>query len=330
MTNLKKNQLSTLNSYSPVRYLQGPHLETMIPGLFRKIKKIVPLSEQVSTPDGDFLELDWYLKNSSTLAIISHGLEGSSDRAYMKGMAKIFNDNNLDALCWNYRGCGHKMNLKPQLYHSGATADLDTVVKVAIDKGYTEIVLIGFSLGGNITLKYVGEQENNLSPLIKAAIAFSVPLDLAAGSRELLKPHNWLYSQRFLRNLKLKVRAKHQQFPDLFKVNGLREVKDLKAFDDLYTGPIHGFIDADDYYNQSSAIRYLEGIKIPCLIVNAKNDPFLPAECYPVELIEKLPTIIFETPGHGGHVGFMELNREGYYWSEKRALAFAHLHFNAR
>ncbi len=321
--------MSEINSYAPVRFLQGPHLETMIPGLFRKLKKIVPATEKVNTPDGDFLQLDWYLNDSSTLAIISHGLEGSSDRAYMKGMAKIFIDNNIDALCWNYRGCGSEMNIKPRLYHSGATADLDTVVKVAAEKGYAQIILIGFSLGGNITLKYVGEEENKLSPLIKAAITFSVPLDLAAGSRELLKPYNWLYSRRFLRNLKLKVKVKHQQFPELIKLNGLQEVNNLWKFDDLYTGPIHGFIDAEDYYYQCSAIRYLEGINIPCLIVNAKNDPFLPAECYPVELIEKLPHIVFESPEHGGHVGFMELNREGYYWSEKRALAFANLHLTA-
>ena len=218
------------------------------------------------------------------------------------------------------------MNIKPRLYHSGATTDLDTVVKVAIDKGYKEIVLIGFSLGGNITLKYVGEQGKNLSSQIKAAIAFSVPLDLAAGGREISKPHNWMYSKRFLRNLKIKIRIKHQQFPEIIKLNGLNEVNNLRDFDDVYTGPIHGFEGADDYYSKCSAVRFLAGISIPSLIVNAKNDPFLPDECYPYKLIEQCPDIIFETPDHGGHVGFVELNSEGYYWSDKRALAFARQH----
>lgn len=315
-----------INSYKPLRFLQGQHLETILPNLLRKVKQVTPTAEKIDTPDGDFLQLDWHLKGSSTLAIISHGLEGNSDRPYMKGMAKIFTDNNIDALCWNYRGCGSEMNIKPRLYHSGATTDLDTVVKVALDKGYKEIVLIGFSLGGNITLKYAGEQGKNLPSQIKAVIAFSVPLDLAAGGREISKPHNWMYSKRFLRNLKIKIRIKHQQFPEIIKLNGLNEVNNLRDFDDIYTGPIHGFAGADDYYYQCSAIRFLAGINIPSLIVNAKNDPFLPDECYPYKLIEQCPDIIFETPDHGGHVGFVELNSQGYYWSDKRALAFAKQH----
>lgn len=315
--------MPAINSYKPLKFLRGRHLETVLPNLLRKVKQLEPTLEKINTPDGDFLQLDWYHKDSSTLAIISHGLEGNSDRPYMKGMAKIFTDNNIDALCWNYRGCGSEINIKPRLYHSGATTDLHTVVQVAIDKGYKQIVLIGFSLGGNITLKYVGEQGNNLSSHVKAAITFSVPLDLAAGSREISRPHNWMYANRFLRNLKKKVRIKHQQFPQVIKLNGLSEINNLRDFDDIYTGPIHGFAGADDYYFQCSAIRFLEDINIPSLIVNAKNDPFLPTECYPYELIERCPEIDFETPNHGGHVGFVELNKQGYYWSEKRALAFA-------
>lgn len=318
--------MPTINAYKPLKFLKGQHLETILPNLLRKVKQTEPVREKVDTPDGDFLELDWFLKGSSTLAIISHGLEGDSERPYMRGMAKIFTDNNIDALCWNYRGCGSEMNIKPRLYHSGATTDLGTVVEVAVDKGYNQIVLIGFSLGGNITLKYAGEQGKNLASHIKAAIVFSVPLDLAAGGREISKPHNWMYSKRFLRNLKNKIRIKHQQFPEIIKLNGLNEVNNLRDFDDVYTGPIHGFSGADDYYFQCSANRFLKGINIPSLIVNAKNDPFLPAECYPFKLIEQCPKIVFETPNHGGHVGFVELNSNGYYWSDKRALSFAREH----
>jgi predicted alpha/beta-fold hydrolase len=318
--------LSTINTYKPLRFLRGQHLETILPNLLRNVKQTEAIRERVDTPDGDFLDLDWHLQGSSTLAIISHGLEGNSNRPYMKGMAKIFTDNNIDALCWNFRGCGSEMNIKPRLYHSGATTDLDTVVQVAVDKGYEQIVLIGFSLGGNITLKYAGEQGKGLSRHIKAAIAFSVPLDLAAGGREISKPHNWMYCKRFLKNLKIKIRLKHLQFPEIIKLNGLNKVNNLRDFDDIYTGPIHGFAGADDYYFQSSAIRFLEDINIPSLIVNAKNDPFLPEECYPFKLIEQCPKIVFETPDHGGHVGFVELNRQGYYWSDKRALAFVTEH----
>ena len=135
-----------------------------------------------------------------------------------------------------------------------------------------------------------------------------------------------MYSRRFLNHLKVKIKLKNQQFPKIIKLNGLNEVNNLRDFDDVYTGPIHGFSDADDYYSQCSAIRFLESINIPSLIVNAKNDPFLPAECYPYELIEECPKIVFETPDHGGHVGFVELNNQGYYWSDKRALAFTRQH----
>jgi uncharacterized protein len=318
--------LSSHNAYKPVKFLQGRHLETILPGLLRQPKRIEPTKEKIDTPDGDFLQLEWYLQGSSTLAILSHGLEGNGDKPYMKGMAKIFIDNRIDALCWNYRGCGSELNIKPKLYHSGATADLDTVVNAAINKGYEQIILIGFSLGGNLTLKYVGEEGSSLSPQIKTAIAFSVPLDLAAGSNEISKPHNWMYSRRFLRHLKMKIRLKNKQFPNDIKLNGLDEINELKVFDNIYTGPIHGFNNADEYYAQCSAIRFLGGISIPTLIVNAKNDPFLPAECYPYELIDNYPNIRFETPDHGGHVGFMELNRQGYFWSEKRALSFVQEH----
>lgn len=314
--------MQTLNSYKPIALLKGSHLETMLPGLLRSPKKIVPVYEKIPTPDGDFLELDWYHKKSSLLAIISHGLEGNSDRAYMKGMAKIFIDNNYDALCWNYRGCGSSLNIKPKLYHSGATYDLDTVVTHAVSKGYEDIILIGFSLGGNLTLKYAGEQGESQGSKIKAVITFSVPLDLSAGCDQLSVAENWMYSKRFIKKLKKKVKLKHRQFPDKIHLNGLAEIKDLRSFDDRYTGPIHGFKGATDYYEKCSALSYLSHITVPTLIVNAKNDPFLPKECYPYELIDSLANITLETPDHGGHVGFMEINKQGYYWSEKRALSF--------
>lgn len=310
-------------AYKPVPILRGQHIETMVPGLFRKPKKISPRKETINTPDDDFLELDWYEKNSSTLAIISHGLEGSSDRAYMKGMAKIFNDHNYDAVCWNYRGCGSRINNKPILYHSGATYDLATVIEHAINLGYEKIILIGFSLGGNITLKYSGEQGTDIPRQIKCIIAFSVPLDLSAGCRQISEPSNWLYANRFLKNLKAKIRLKHKQFPDKISLNGLENVRDLRTFDNLYTGPLHGFADANEYYSKCSSIKFLDTINIPTLIVNAKNDPFLPDECYPYDIIAHIENITFETPEHGGHVGFMEFNSRGYYWSEQRALTFA-------
>ena len=236
------------SSYKPLPLVKGKHLETILPGLLRSPKKIKSVQEQIPTPDGDFLELDWHKIGSTTLAILLHGLEGSSDKAYIKGMAKIFIDNKIDALGWNYRGCGSKMNDQPKLYHSGATYDLKTVVEHAIEKGYEKIILIGFSLGGNITLKYVGENGGNIPKQVIASIAFSTPIDLDAGCRQISKPGNWMYSKRFMLKLKDKLRLKNKQFPDIFKLNGLDEINDIRAFDDIYTGPIHAYTGADDYY----------------------------------------------------------------------------------
>ena len=308
--------------YKPPYLIRGAHLETLYPHFFRKVKKRASEPIIINTPDDDFLEADYYTHDNKTLAILSHGLEGDSRRDYMLGMANLLLDNSHDVIAWNYRGCGEQMNRQARLYHSGATDDLEIVVNKAIAMGYRELILIGFSLGGNLTLKYCGENGANLPSEILAAIAFSTPLDLDAGCRQLAKTENLLYSYRFLSKLKKKARKKHRQFPALVDLNGIDKIKDLRSFDDRYTAPLHGFLDASDYYNKCSAINYSDGITVPTLILNAKNDPFLPDECYPVEKLTKNPNITFEAPDHGGHVGFMQSNHNGAYWSELRALGF--------
>ncbi|MDX1628013.1 MAG: alpha/beta fold hydrolase [Fulvivirga sp.] len=305
-------------NYKRPKILFSGHLETIYPALFRKVKDITYKRERIHTPDGDFLDLDWVKNGSKSLVIISHGLEGSSDRAYMKGMARIMANHQYDVLAWNYRGCSEEMNKQLRFYHSGATDDLDLVVAHAKDKGYDEINLVGFSLGGNLTLKYLGEKKR---PEIHRAITFSVPLDLHSSCDQISKPGNVLYSNRFLRNLKKKVRQKAQQMPEL-KTNDLHKIKTLIDFDDQYTAPIHGFKNAVHYYESCSAIGFLENIKIPTLIVNAANDPFLSDECYPRELLKDHRYVKLEVPRHGGHVGFASFSGDNTFWSEKRALHF--------
>ena len=237
-------------------------------------------------------------------------------------MANSLLDNSYDVFAWNYRGCGNQMNRQARLYHSGATDDLEIIVNKGISLNYKKIVLIGFSLGGNLTLKYVGEKGQALPSLIKGAIAFSTPLDLDAGCRQLAKRENFLYTYRFLSKLKKKARKKHAQFPDLIDPTGLDKIRDLRSFADRYTAPLHGFLNAADYYKKCSAIRFIDKINIPTLILNAKNDPFLPEECYPTQKLANLHKVTFEVPEHGGHVGFMQRNHNGAYWSELRALEF--------
>ncbi|MBL7871446.1 MAG: alpha/beta fold hydrolase [Cyclobacteriaceae bacterium] len=305
--------------YHPPALLFTKHLETIYPALLRNVKDVEYERERITTPDHDFLDLDWVKQDSKKLVIISHGLEGSSDRAYIKGMAKIFYANGFDALAWNYRGCSGEMNKKLRFYHSGATDDLGYVIQHAESLGYSEINLIGFSLGGNLTLKYAGEQGNAISLKIKKIVTFSVPLNLRSSCEKISVPSNWMYSQRFLKSLKKKVADKSNVLPEL-NVSRLPEIKTLLEFDNTYTAPLHGFRDAFDYYHQCSAIRFVSSIQRPTLIVNALNDPFLSADCYPTEIIN--PNLTFEYPQRGGHVGFALFHKNGLYWSELRALDF--------
>lgn len=295
------------------------HLETIYPALARSIKAVHYQRERIQTPDNDFLDLDWLQQGSERLMIISHGLEGNTSRAYMKGMAHAGFTHNFDVLTWNFRGCSEEMNQQLRFYHSGATDDLDWVVKHAIRKGYREIYLVGFSLGGNLTLKYLGEQQSYVE--LKRATVFSVPLDLHASCLKICKPSNWVYSNRFLKSLKTKVVHKSNMMGGL-DVNGIEKIKTLMQFDDLYTAPLHGFLSATDYYNKCSSLHFLNEVKIPTLIVNAQNDPFLSDECYPVSLLKDHPFIKFENPKYGGHVGFAQFNKNGLYWSEEIALSF--------
>lgn len=308
-------------SYKPPFFLFNPHLETIFPSLFRKVKNLPSYQrERIDTSDHDFLDLDWLKQGSAKLVIISHGLEGNTTRAYIKGMAKALYEKGYDILTWNYRGCSEEMNKVLHFYHSGATDDLATVVDHANSSSYNGINLIGFSLGGNLTLKYLG--ENRIRPAqLKKAVVFSVPLDLHTSSIKISEPANWIYSRRFLRSLRKKVIAKANVMRDL-NASGLKKVKTLKEFDDVFTGPVHGFKNAIDYYTQSSSINVVTNISIPTLIINAKNDPFLSPECYPEDLLEDHPFVTFESPEYGGHVGFTQFSKNGLYWSEERALEF--------
>lgn len=319
--------LVATSSYTYTPFFSGQHIETVIPSLFRKVNLPSAKKERISTEDNDFLDLDWHHVSSSTLVIISHGLEGSSKSQYVLGLANYFNSKGIDALGWNYRGCSDEMNLTTSFYHSGATYDLETVISHALNKGYSKIALAGFSLGGNLTLKYLGEARQKHKEII-AAVTFSVPLDLGAGCDEIGRLKNRQYANRFLRRLKKKLRIKNQLMGDKFPLNGIASIKDLRTFDNLFTGPLHGFKDADDYYAKSSSIFFLNDIEIPTLIVNALNDPFLPDNCYPTQKLKDHKSIWLETPTHGGHVGFMPKAKDGSYWSDRRAFEFVSEHLS--
>jgi len=306
--------------YDYPKWLFNGHLQTIIPGLFRSDIPLPFERERVNTPDGDFLDLDWLKQGSENLIIISHGLEGNSRRPYMAGMARQFFSNGFDVLNWNYRGCSEELNNKPIFYHSGATYDLDFIINHA-EKPYTSVYLIGFSLGGNLTLKYLGEARNKTAK-IRKAVAISVPVHLESSCQKISSGENIVYAKRFLKTLKEKVVKKAHKFPDEIPLGILRKIKTLQDFDDHYTGPLHGFKDAHDYYEQSSSLFFLEKIDVPSLILNAQNDPFLSDKCFPISLGRKLDQVWMEFPKFGGHVGFSPRKSEDIYWSEKRAFEF--------
>jgi len=306
--------------YLPPFFLFGSHLETIYPAVMRRVPTLPYIRERISTVDDDFLDLDWLIKDSDKAVIISHGLEGNSHRPYVRGMAKALHDQGFDIVAWNFRGCSEEINRQLRFYHSGATDDLHTVVRhVTENKNYQIVYLIGFSLGGNITLKYLGERP--VTDLIKKAAVFSVPMDLKTSCEKISMPANRIYSNRFIKSLKKKILLKSGFHKEL-DISKLQGIKSLQEFDDAYTAPLHGFKDANDYYEQCSSLRFVRNIKTPTLIVNTLNDPFLSEECFPAALLESHPFIKLQILSRGGHVGFTQFNKNGLYWSEQRALEF--------
>jgi predicted alpha/beta-fold hydrolase len=307
------------STYRAPAFLRGGHLQTIHPALCRRVPFITTRRERLELPDGDFLDLDWVGQGSDRLVILSHGLEASSKAPYIQGMAGALHRRGWDVLAWNCRGCSGEPNRLPRAYHSGASEDLDEVVRHALAvHPASRIDLVGFSLGGNLTLKYLGERE--LPDRIHRAVAFSVPCDLACSSARLGETLNRPYMERFLRSLRAKIREKHGRFPGRIDLAGLRGVRDFRGFDDRFTAPLHGFLDAADYWARSSSRPFLPRITIPSLLVNAANDPFLGPGCYPRE--EAIASELFhlEIPDDGGHCGFSSGGRET--WAEQRAAEF--------
>lgn len=298
------------------------HLQTIYPALFRKIPLHGLLKrERITTPDNDFLDTDYYPNGSRTLAIISHGLEGDSRRPYMLGMIRHLLNYDLDVVAWNYRTCSGEMNTQTRMYHMGATDDLAFVVQHYIDKKlYDKIVLLGFSAGGNITLKYLGENGNRIPEIIKKAIVFSVPCHLSQCTQELQKLSNQIYERRFLKSLLYKASLKAKQIPQQIDWSKLQKVKHIWDYDEYITAPLHGFEGAEDYYHKSSSLNFIKGIIIPTLIVNAHNDPFLGDKSYPTEIVKNLENVYLEMPETGGHCGFY--SKGPSYWSEQRAIEY--------
>lgn len=305
----------------PFYYVNG-HLETIIPSMSRKIKGINYVREQIETPDDDFLNIDWLKAGNNKVLIISHGLEGGSDRHYAMGMAKLFHQNGWDVAAWNNRSCNGPMNRQKKLYHHAATYDLRSVVDhVLVNGGYDNLAMVGISMGGGQTLRYLGEEEEfGLPKQLEKAVIISAPVSLVESAKTLVLRENRVYEQRFLKKLKVKVVEKAKLYPEI-DVEGLDEMKTLLEFDNKYSGPLHGFADAKEFYEFCDPYPFLPKVSKQLLILNALNDPLLIGECYPYELAKKMSNVTLETPKRGGHVGFVQPFRE-FTYAEERTLSF--------
>ncbi len=309
------------SSFDPSWLFKNGFISTVYSGLIRRLK-IVQYRERITLRDGDFIDLDWSYakKTSKSLIVLLHGMEGHGQRPYVTGPALLFNNNNVDAICVNFRGCSGELNLKYSSFHSGMTEDLEDIIKYVVSLNrYDSIFIKGISLGANILLKYLGE-GNNIPIQVKAGMAVSAPCDLSGSAKALHKLINLPYQINFLWGLLKLLKQKQKQFPNIISRSQIRSIFTLNDFDEVYTSRAHGFKNAQDYYAKASSLQFLKSIKIPVLILNALNDSFLSKDCFPYEEAKKNSSLYLETPQFGGHVGF--ISRKGFYYNEKRALEF--------
>lgn len=281
--------------------------------------------ERWDAPDGDFLDIDWIdsAAAAAPLVVLFHGLEGSSQSPYARHLMHSLQQKNWHGAVVHFRGCSGELNRLPRAYHSGDSAEIDWVLQRMKSRFATSLrYAAGVSLGGNALLKWLGEQQAGAANIITAAAAVSAPVDLMAAGDALGGGFNMLYTKHFLTTLKRKSLAKLQQYPGLFDAELMHRSRTLREFDDIVTAPLHGYKNTDDYWTRASSKPFLRHIDIPTLLLNARNDPFLPATALPAAQ-DVSAAVSCEFPAHGGHVGFVSGPFPGHTeWLPQRLLAF--------
>ena len=297
-------------SFTAARWLPNRHLMTVTASLARLPVRLPLRRVRWELPDGDFLDVD-RLEGAlpdAPVALICHGLEGSSRAGYVLGAMAQLRARGLAAVALNFRGCSGELNRLPRLYHSGETGDLAFAVeRIAAERPARPIALLGFSLGGNVVAKYLGERGVEVPRSVRAAAVISVPFDLAGCSDAIDGPGlpALLYRERFLRRLRPKALAKAERFPGAIDAARVQRCRLLREFDDAVTAPLHGFIDAADYYARASSGPLLPNVNRPLLIVSAEDDPFVPGSTLPRAAMAANPRITAIVTPDGGHVGFL-------------------------
>jgi len=319
-------------------WLPGPHLQTIVPALFARRAAVRYVRERWDAPDGDFIDVDRVAvaadRTHAPTLVVFHGLEGSAESRYVRGLMAAASALGWQGVAPHFRGCGGTPNRAPRFYHSGDSAEVDWVLRrvkaeLAAQRSDTApIVAAGISLGGNMLLKWLGERGPEAAGIVVAAAAISAPLDLAAGGASLGRGFNRIYAKMFLRTLKAKSRHKLTQHAGLFDRARMEASRDLHAFDDVVTAPLHGYRDADDYWLRASSKPLLRHIAVPTLILNARNDPFLPGSALP-GADEVSPVVTLQFPERGGHVGFLAAGPDGSEWMPRRVIRFLASHVDA-
>lgn len=310
------------SSYSPSLIWRNPHVSTIYSSAFRKVNGINYTRGRLELSDGDFLDLDWSKssKNNLKLAVFTHGFLGNSTRPYVLGGVKAFNLSNYDALVWNHRGLGGENNRFEKITTHGSSEELEQVITYVLSKKqYTEIILVGYSKGGNICMKYAGEKSANIPSEIKKIIAISSPTDLQ-GSVDAMGRKGF-YTERFKTKL-IKFLLNRSELIDSHMLKDFSKFKYLDDFTDNYIAPLHGFKNGRDYYEHCAAMPVVDKIRIPTFILNAKNDPVLSESCAMLDLAKHSDYIFTEVPNYGGHCGFYQSNPDEIYWSDRRMVEF--------
>ena len=299
-------------SFTPAWWIPGPHFQTLWRRLFKERIRVRWRLERWDTPDGDFVDV---VRVESPAApadaprfLLLHGLEGGLQSHYAHATLGEMARRGWNASMLLFRSCGPELNRARRFYHSGETEDTAFVVeRLLAERPGTPLALAGYSLGGNVLVKYVGERGERLPREVVGAAAVSVPFDLGRGARRISRGFSRVYQRFFLTSLRRKALAKLERFPDLADRERLRRARTLADFDDCLTAPLHGFAGADDYYHQSSALRFLGGVRRPTLLLSAVDDPFLPAEVLEevAAVARGNPALELEFTPRGGHVGFI-------------------------
>jgi len=310
-----------MHPYSAPRWLPGGHAQTIYPLL---IKSAAPnyRRERWSTPDGDFIDLDWVDGPADApLVVLFHGLEGSSRSHYAISLMHAVKRQGWTGVVVHFRGCSGEPNLLPRAYHSGDGAEADWILRrLRSNHPQRYIHAAGVSLGGNVLLKWLGEQGSAAASVITSAASVCAPVDLTASGFQLGQGFNRLYSWRFIRTLKRNAECKLAQFPGCINAERMRTASSLYEFDNAITAPLHGFRDTEDYWLRASSKPLLRSIAVPTLLLNARNDPFMPPSILPLAH-EVSGTVTLDQPAQGGHVGFVSGNLPGQLeWLPQRLL----------